>query len=394
MKHPYYNEDIAREKVLAAAHELSEKGLILRTWGNISARISEDAFVITPSGRDYDTLHPADLAVVRISDASCSGPYKASSERGVHLVTYRNHPEAAFVIHTHQPAASAVSILGRPVVLPASCPARIRSALGPVVPTASYGMNATRRIREAMDHAQRMEPAAASFLMKNHGALTYGQTMEEAMERAFLLEESMRHVYSILTGWPAEMLTPERIYDRTRIQPYDTSSRTFHLMAGAGTAVSPLSVQDVSPRSEDHQTLSENTSTPAGKISAPAESASVISDTPFLRMYATDKAWIPAYIDDFAQIVGPELTGPRRISDPFPFLSLQDDLPAVILPEKHAMLFTGKDSEDAVAAAMVTEKQCMALFLAGKAGHIPPVHRPFAMHDRITYVQSYSRLRE
>ena len=47
------DEEKAKRAVIQAAKELVKKGLVARTWGNISARISDTQFVITPSGLSY-----------------------------------------------------------------------------------------------------------------------------------------------------------------------------------------------------------------------------------------------------------------------------------------------------------------------------------------------------
>ena len=65
-----YTEEKARELVIEAGLRLLEEGLIARTWGNISARISEDQFIITPSGLAYETLEPEQLVKVNIMDCS------------------------------------------------------------------------------------------------------------------------------------------------------------------------------------------------------------------------------------------------------------------------------------------------------------------------------------
>ena len=62
-----------KKAVIEAGHRLLETGLIARTWGNVSARISDTQFVITPSGRTYDTLTPDDIVVVNIDDCSYEG---------------------------------------------------------------------------------------------------------------------------------------------------------------------------------------------------------------------------------------------------------------------------------------------------------------------------------
>ena len=53
-----YSITEAKEHVIRAGVKLVETGLIARTWGNISARISDTQFVITPSGLAYETLTP------------------------------------------------------------------------------------------------------------------------------------------------------------------------------------------------------------------------------------------------------------------------------------------------------------------------------------------------
>ena len=74
----YYSENEARRLVIEAGHKLLENKLIARTWGNISARTGKDEFIITPSGRAYDTLTPDDLVKVKVADCSYTGSIKPS----------------------------------------------------------------------------------------------------------------------------------------------------------------------------------------------------------------------------------------------------------------------------------------------------------------------------
>ncbi len=59
-----YSIEEAKELVIHAGKMLAESGLIARTWGNISARISDVQFVITPSGLAYETLTPEQIVAV------------------------------------------------------------------------------------------------------------------------------------------------------------------------------------------------------------------------------------------------------------------------------------------------------------------------------------------
>ena len=65
-----YTEAEARELILSSVCRLVGAGLVARTWGNVSARISEEQFLITPSGLGYDIMTPEDLVLVNISDLS------------------------------------------------------------------------------------------------------------------------------------------------------------------------------------------------------------------------------------------------------------------------------------------------------------------------------------
>ncbi|MDF2673982.1 MAG: class aldolase/adducin family protein, partial [Clostridiales bacterium] len=103
------NVNAAKELVVKAGIRLVESGLIARTWGNVSCRIDEYSFVITPSGRDYLSLTADEIVTVKISDCSYSGNIKPSSEKGVHAKVYKLYSEANFVIHTHQENASVIS---------------------------------------------------------------------------------------------------------------------------------------------------------------------------------------------------------------------------------------------------------------------------------------------
>ena len=85
-----YNLQEARELVINAGHQLVEEGLIARTWGNISARISDTQFVITPSGRGYDSLKPEDMELRDTTSTNgittVSLNNKIKSQKSIHII--------------------------------------------------------------------------------------------------------------------------------------------------------------------------------------------------------------------------------------------------------------------------------------------------------------------
>ena len=173
----YYSETEARTLVIEAGLRLAERKLIARTWGNISARISRDEFIITPSGRAYDSLTPADLVRVKVSDCSYTGSVKPSSEKGVHAAAYAQRSNVGFIIHTHQYYASAVA---------AECRS-IRKA-----PCAAYALPGTSKLKRLVSECIRSNPYENMFLMARHGTLILGSDMEEAFARADELEEKCK----------------------------------------------------------------------------------------------------------------------------------------------------------------------------------------------------------
>ena len=173
----------AREQVLRAAARLVEERLIARTWGNISARVSDTQFLITPSGLAYETLRPDQLVLVSIADGTWEGDVKPSSERGIHADAYRLRPEVGFIIHTHQYWASVAGVEGRALT------GFTHPMLGKRVPCAAYGLPGTKRLRRAVEAEEMAWPDSRAFLLRSHGALCLGRDLEDAFAAARALEE-------------------------------------------------------------------------------------------------------------------------------------------------------------------------------------------------------------
>ncbi len=197
-----YNIQEAKELVVEAGKKLLETGLIARTWGNVSARISDTQFVITPSGRAYETLTPDDIVVVNIADCSYEGDIKPSSEKGVHADAYRLRPEENFVIHTHQIKASVVGAAGKNI----DVPKKYAALFGDCVPVADYGMPSTSTLRKAVETAYAEYPNSKAILMKQHGAVVTGNSFEQAFEVVSelenLCEEKIQKAYLLYEGTP------------------------------------------------------------------------------------------------------------------------------------------------------------------------------------------------
>lgn len=184
-----YTEEEARGLIIEAGHRLLETHLVARTWGNISARISDTEFLITPSGRAYETLTEDELVRVRIDDLSYTGDIKPSSEKGIHADAYALRADVDFAIHTHQLFASAVCASGEEL---------------PTAPCAGYGLPGTEKLRGAVRDTIRAHPGQSAFLMARHGAFCLGETVEDAFRLAETLEATCRDAFIKRTGIACE----------------------------------------------------------------------------------------------------------------------------------------------------------------------------------------------
>ena len=180
-----YTIEEAKELCVKAGKELIEKGLIARTWGNVSARVSDTQFAITPSGRAYEDLTPDEIVIVNIEDCSYEGDIKPSSEKGVHAAAYRHHPEVNFVIHTHQKAATIVSITGMDIT---NVYDEFKPVLGDFVPTADYAMSTTESLRKKVEACIVENPSVYAIMLMHHGALVMGKDYDNAFSLAENLE--------------------------------------------------------------------------------------------------------------------------------------------------------------------------------------------------------------
>ena len=192
-------ESIARALICDTGRELLKTGLVARTWGNVSCRLDEKHFLITPSGLDYLKTTPEDIARVELGTMAWEGKRKPSSEKGVHAAAYELFPEVGFVIHTHQNCASAIGLAGFDSM---DITAAEREALGGVA-KAEYGLPGMKKLKNAVRAA--MQTGAHTVFMVNHGVVVCGKDKKQSMERVQLLEEVCRRNLRVSTAAPKRL---------------------------------------------------------------------------------------------------------------------------------------------------------------------------------------------
>ncbi|MGD8316630.1 MAG: class II aldolase/adducin family protein [Myxococcales bacterium] len=173
-----------RQEVVRICLELADRGYLAGTGGNVALRADAEHFVVTPSATDYYTLSAPSICVVRLVDEKqVEGQGRASVEAGLHARVLLARPDCQVSIHTHQPVASAYTLLDKALEVR---DARRRTLLGSEVPCVGYAFSGTSILAARVARAVR--PDVHAYLMRNHGAVCVGENAAQAMQRVVALE--------------------------------------------------------------------------------------------------------------------------------------------------------------------------------------------------------------
>jgi len=191
----------SRELVVEVCRTLLDRGYLKATEGNVSVRVpGEDAFAVTPSSYDYAKMEPGDICVLGLDGRHMLGVKKASIEASLHAAVYDLRADVSVVIHTHQPYASALALMERPI--PALFDEQVRY-LGRSVELVRYAPSGTSFLKRNV--AKKLAGGANAFILENHGVLVLGGDAEQAVHNMALLEKvALDYLLALLTDGRAE----------------------------------------------------------------------------------------------------------------------------------------------------------------------------------------------
>jgi len=182
------NEREAREALVRTAVALADQGFLAGVGGNLALRIDAERFAVTPSASDYYAMGADDICVLRLDSLEqLAGTGRPSVESGLHARALKARPDCLASIHTHQPVASAFTLLDRPLPIR---DAEARRLIGAEVPMCAYAPSGTAWL--ARNVARRIRPGLNAYLMRNHGAVCLGASLDDACRVVRLLEREAR----------------------------------------------------------------------------------------------------------------------------------------------------------------------------------------------------------
>ena len=191
--------DDLKSRVYHANLELVRLGLVIDTWGNVSGiDRAADCVVIKPSGMPYEELKPRDMVVVSLQAGSVvEGDLKPSSDTPTHLAIYRAFESVGGVVHTHSLYATAWAQACRDIPCLGTTHADYfhgavpcTRQLRPEEIQANYEANTGKVIVERLDDLDPLHSPAV--LVACHGPFAWGETAEQAVQNAHVLEHVAR----------------------------------------------------------------------------------------------------------------------------------------------------------------------------------------------------------
>lgn len=400
----------AKEIVVEAGKQLVATGLIVRTWGNISCRIDDKQFVITPSGKAYETLTPDDIVLVNMDDLSYEGDIKPSSEKGIHAQCYLHRPEIGFVIHTHQANASIVSSIGCDIN---GVDGESKEIIGDHIPVSSYGLPGTGKLRKGVVATLERSNSKA-IILRHHGAVCMGTDYDDAFKVANEVEtvckkfvtdkyeavtgkvtDTFADVYSYVveTKKKAELPLPAlTAYDSIRIDDAVLlSDKEGNLVATVGLCPccdELISGEKFPSEADMHKAVYNSREDIYAIVHSQKEAITAAS-----KIGVTMRP----FLDDFAQIVGVSAkcasfhSGDTMKTAKKVAKALGGKTRNAVLLKDNGAICCGPNKEEALACEMVMEKNCKTAIAGELFGTGTPIGKFDSLLMNVVYRLKYSK---
>ena len=184
-----------KQEVLQANLDLVKHGLVIFTWGNVSAiDRTKGLIVIKPSGVSYDNMKAEDMVILDLEGKVIEGELKPSTDAATHLMLYQSFPNIGGVAHTHSTFATAWAQSGKDIPNIGTTHADYFKDCIPCTRSMTTEEITTEYERETgkviVERFEGLNPDyTQGVLVNNHGPFTWGNDAHQAMFNAVVLEQ-------------------------------------------------------------------------------------------------------------------------------------------------------------------------------------------------------------
>ena len=185
-----------REEAYAANMQLPKLGLVLFTFGNVSAADrAEGVFAIKPSGVPYEELSPENMVIVDFDGNTVDGDLRPSSDTKTHAVLYKHWDDISGIVHTHSTYATAWAQAQTDIPIFGTTHADHLTVDIPCAPPMADEMIAGNYEYETgfqiINHFEQLGLSyqeVEMILVGNHAPFTWGKTAHKAVYNSAVLE--------------------------------------------------------------------------------------------------------------------------------------------------------------------------------------------------------------
>lgn len=210
-----------RKEIVETGRRMYARGYVASNDGNISARVSEDRILITPTGVSKGFFCAEEICLLDMDANVVAGKTKPSSEVYMHLEIYKVRDDVKSISHAHPPYATGFAVAGIPLdncILP-----EVVVALGNI-PLVEYGTPGTDEFYKSM-HSYLPEHDA--FLLANHGVVTVGKNILSAYHRMETVEHSAKILFI------ANQLGGSKVLSKDQVSKLKDLRSKFGITTGA-----------------------------------------------------------------------------------------------------------------------------------------------------------------
>lgn len=194
-----------KREIIKAGMTLDRYGLIALSGGNVSMRMDSGELLITPSGMIYEDMAAEDVLVMTLEGKIIEGTRKPSSDTEGILYIFQERSDVMAIIHTHQPYATAVSLVQDELRADLTT---LGNAAGGNVNVAPYSPPGSRAMGEDV---VKYIGSSLAVILAHHGVMTIGDSLKQALYAAVYLEETAKAYLAAAAVGPTRKLNDAQI---------------------------------------------------------------------------------------------------------------------------------------------------------------------------------------
>ncbi len=201
-------------EIIKGGLKLDRYGLIALAGGNLSVRMPTGEILITPSGMIYEDMVADDVVVMSLDGKVIEGTRKPSSDTEGILYIFQHRSDINAVIHTHQPYATAISLLQDEfradlTTLGNSCRGNVRCTPYSSPGSVEMGIDTVNYLGDSL-----------AVILSHHGVMTVGDSLKQALNAAVYLEECARAYLAARAVGEIRHLNDEQIKQTVEVYKY------------------------------------------------------------------------------------------------------------------------------------------------------------------------------